>query len=161
MQESTQSELHRYKLRTDNNIDHQQIPLFNLEATAGLVALFKGQDDIVPIDYISIPNLPKSDGAVFVTGDSMYPLLKSGDIVIYKKIQDFQNNIFWGEMYLVSIDLEDDEYVSVKYVQKSQLGDDYITLVSQNQHHAPKDIHLSKVKAMGLVKASVRINAMQ
>ena len=91
----------------------------------------------------------------------MYPLLKSGDIVAYKEIQDLQNDIFWGEMYLVSIQLGDEEYVSVKWVQKSEKGDTHIRLVSENQHHQPKDIPLSKVRAMALVKASIRINSMR
>ena len=118
-------------------------------------------NDQIPIDYISIPNLPKCDGALTVAGDSMYPLLKSGDIVAYKEIQDLQNDIFWGEMYLVSIQLGDEEYVSVKWVQKSEKGDTHIRLVSENQHHQPKDIPLSKVRAMALVKASIRINSMR
>lgn len=91
----------------------------------------------------------------------MYPLLKSGDIVAYKAIQDFVNEVFWGEMYLLSISMSGEEYVTVKFVQKSEKGDDYIKLVSQNQHHSPKDIHLSKVLAMALIKASIRINSMK
>ncbi|QQV91537.1 transcriptional regulator [Winogradskyella phage Peternella_1] len=150
-----------YKLRTDKNYINQTIPLYNIEATAGLVNLFQNNSDQRPIDTIRIPNLPKCDGALYVTGDSMYPLLKSGDIVAYKKIEDFQNDVFWGEMYLVSVEVAGEEYVSVKYVQKSDKGDDYIKLVSQNQHHQPKDILLKKVRAMALIKASIRINSMQ
>ena len=149
-----------FKLRTDNNVDSQLIPIYNLEATAGLVNLFQKQGDTSPIDHLRIPNLPKCDGAVFVTGDSMYPLLKSGDIVAYKEIKDLPNEIFWGEMYIVSVEVAGEEFVSVKYIQKSDLGTEYITLVSHNQHHSPKNIHLSKVRAMAMVKASVRLNSM-
>lgn len=149
-----------FTLRTDNNISDQCIPIYNLEATAGLVNLFQNQNDTKPIDHLRIPNLPKCDGAVFVTGDSMYPLLKSGDIVAYKEIKDLPNEIFWGEMYIVSVEVAGEEFVSVKYVQKSELGIEYITLVSHNQHHAPKNVHLNKVRAMAMVKASVRINSM-
>jgi len=150
-----------YKLRTDRNYVDQSIPLYNIEATAGLVSLFQNNSNQKPIDTIRIPNLPKCDGALYVTGDSMYPLLKSGDIVAYKKIEDFANDIFWGEMYLVSVEVGGEEYVSVKYVQKSDKGEDYIKLVSQNQHHQCKDVKLDKVRAMALIKASIRINSMQ
>ena len=150
-----------YQLRTDRNHDNQIIPLYNLEATAGLVNLFQNQGDQTPIDTIRIPNLPKCDGAVFVTGDSMYPLLKSGDIVAYKQIYDFNNDIFWGEMYLVSVEVAGEEFVSVKYIQKSEKGEQYVKLVSQNQHHQPKNVSLNKVRALALVKASIRINSMQ
>ncbi|HZW63600.1 MAG TPA: S24 family peptidase [Flavobacteriaceae bacterium] len=159
--EVTNGSVNVYKLRTDRNHGYQDIPLYDLEATAGLVSLFKHQGDTQPIDFISIPNLPKCDGAVGVTGDSMYPLLKSGDIVMYKELELDINNIFFGEMYLISIDLSGEEYVSVKWIQRSNKGDDYIKLVSENQHHQPKDIPLKKVRALALVKASIRINAMR
>lgn len=151
----------RYLRRTDVMQKDQMIPLFNIEATAGLVELFNHVDEKTPIDFLSIPNLPKCDGAVFVTGDSMYPLLKSGDIVIYKQIHNINEGIFWGEMYLISVQLDDEEYVSVKYIQQSDLGLDYIKLVSQNGHHQPKDIHKDRIRALAMIKASVRINAMR
>jgi transcriptional regulator with XRE-family HTH domain len=150
-----------YIQRTDKLHKNQSIPLYNLEATAGLVELFQHVNEKTPIDYLSIPNLPKCDGAVFVTGDSMYPLLKSGDIVIYKQVYNIEEGIFWGEMYLISVDVDGEEYISVKYIQKSDQGDDYIKLVSQNGHHQPKDIRKDRIRAIAMIKASVRINAMR
>ena len=146
--------------RTDFSLDLQRIPLYNIEGTAGLVPLFLNQQGVTPIDYIQIPNLPRCDGAIYVTGDSMYPLLKSGDIVLYKQLHDIVNNIFWGEMYLISIDLDGEEYITVKYIQKSDLPE-HVRLVSQNQHHADKDIHIGKIKALALVKACIRMNSIR
>lgn len=148
-----------YKLKTDRALDAQQIPLYDIEAVAGLVPLFKDSKSQEPLDHISIPHLPKCDGAVYITGDSMYPLLKSGDIVLYKEINDIKNEIFWGEMYLLSIDMGGEEYITVKYIQKSEF-DGNVRLVSQNKHHQDKDVELSKIRALALVKASIRINSM-
>jgi phage repressor protein C with HTH and peptisase S24 domain len=137
----------------------QEIPLYDLEAVAGLRELFNSGKPQRVLDTIKIPNLPKCDGAISVTGDSMYPLLKSGDIVLYKETE-FEN-IFFGEMYLLSVKLNDwEEYITVKYVQKSDQGSDFVKLVSQNSHHQPKDIHISKISALALIKASIRINTM-
>lgn len=150
-----------YDLKTDKKISEAQvIPLYNVEASAGIVSLFLNSNQTKPIDYIQIPNLPKCDGAVYVTGDSMYPLLKSGDIVMYKQIHNIRDGLFWGEMYLVSMEIDDEEFVTVKYIQKSNKGEDYICLVSQNKHHQDKDIELKKVSALGLIKGSIRINSM-
>jgi hypothetical protein len=150
-----------YNLKTDHDLKEQRIPLYDQEATAGIIELFRNKNGkSKPIDFISIPNLPKCDGAIYVTGDSMYPLLKSGDIIMYKELENSINNIFFGEMYLVSIDLDGSEFVTVKWIHKSDKGDDFIKIVSQNSHHQPKDIHLSSVKAMALIKASIRINSM-
>jgi len=150
-----------YTQRTDVLHKNQAIPLYNLEATAGLVELFEHFNENIPMDYLSIPNLPKCDGAVFVTGDSMYPLLKSGDIVIYKKVNDINQGIFWGEMYLLAIELDQEEYITVKYIQKSDSGPEFIKLVSQNGHHQPMDIKKDRIRAMAMIKASVRINSMR
>jgi len=148
-----------FRLKTDTTVESQQIPLYDIEAVAGLVPLFTDNQKLKPVDHISIPNLPKCDGALYVTGDSMYPLLKSGDIVMYKQVNDIANNIFWGEMYLLSIALGDEEYVTVKYVQKAQ-EPGMVTLVSQNKAHQDKEVEISKIRAMALVKASIRMNAM-
>ncbi|WP_316633496.1 S24 family peptidase [uncultured Flavobacterium sp.] len=137
----------------------QEIPLYDLEAVAGLRELFNSGKPQRILDTIKIPNLPKCDGAISVTGDSMYPLLKSGDIILYKETE-FEN-IFFGEMYLLSVKLNDwEEYITVKYVQKSEQGQEFVRLVSQNSHHQPKDIHISKISALALIKASIRINTM-
>lgn len=137
----------------------QSVPLYSIEATAGLVPLFEQQASHTPVNYIHIPNLPKCDGAVYVAGDSMYPLLKSGDIVLYKQLHDL-NDIFWGDMYLLSIDIDGEEYITVKYIQRAE-REGYIKLVSQNTHHADKEIALSRVRAIALVKASIRMNSMR
>jgi hypothetical protein len=149
-----------YKRRTDKLVD-DPVPVYDLEATAGLVALFeKHGKGMKPIGHISIPGIPKCDGAIHVTGDSMYPLLKSGDLIMYKQVENSVDNIFFGEMYLISVDLEGDNYTTVKWLHRSDKGDQYIKLVSENRHHQPKDVHLSKVSALALVKVSIRRNAM-
>ncbi len=145
--------------RTDNTLPMQSVPLYSIEGTAGLVPLFSDNNSNKPINYIHIPNLPKCDGAIYVAGDSMYPLLKSGDIVLYKQLNDL-NDIFWGDMYLLSLDLEGEEYITVKYIQKSD-RDGYVRLVSQNPHHADKDVPMSRIRALALVKASIRMNSIR
>ncbi len=153
-------DLKSFDLKTDSKIEHQRIPLYSIQATAGVVPLFNHSDRFEPVDHITIPNLPKSDGALFVSGDSMYPLLKSGDIVIYKTISNDIEDIYFGEMYIISLELAGEEYTSVKFVQRSELGQGYIKLVSQNKHHEDKDVRVSKIRAMALVKASIRLNSM-
>ena len=143
------------KIEEDGNVI-----LYDVEAAANLKHLFDNKDENI-LGMIHIPNIPKCDGAVYVKGDSMYPLLKSGDIVAYKEIPLDMQHIFFGEMYLVSIDMDGDEYLTVKYVNHSDKGDDWIKLVSYNQYHQPKDFPLSSVKAMAIIKLSIRMNTMK
>lgn len=135
----------------------QSIPLYDITATAGVVSLFKDVHQNEPIDYIQIPNIPKCDGAVPIRGDSMYPLLKSGDIVLYKECQD-KTFISWGEMYLVYANVNGDDYFAAKWIQRSE-KEGFIKLVSQNAYHQPVDIPIDSVRNLALIKASIRINA--
>ena len=148
-----------YLHRTDKSLPLQSVPLYSIEGTAGLVPIFAEESTAKPVNFIHIPNLPKCDGAIYIAGDSMYPLLKSGDIVLYKQLHNIED-IFWGDMYLLSIDLEGEEYIVVKYIQKSERAG-YIKLVSQNPHHADKEIEISRIRAIALVKASIRMNSIR
>lgn len=152
-------ELHTFTHRTDNSLPLQSVPLYSIEGTAGLVPLFTHQEEFTPVNFIHIPNLPKCDGAIYIAGDSMYPLLKSGDIVLYKQLQNIED-IFWGDMYLLSIEIDGEEYITVKYIQKSD-REGYVKLVSQNPHHADKDVAINRIRAIALVKASIRMNSMR
>jgi hypothetical protein len=48
----------------------------------------------------------------------------------------------------------------VKYIQKSE-REGYVKLVSQNPHHADKEVELAKIRAIAFVKASIRMNSMK
>lgn len=139
--------------------DTQIVYLYDLEAAAGLRALFDNNRQNI-IDSIKIPNLPKCDGAIHIVGDSMYPLLKSGDIILYKQMPLDIANLLYGEMYLLSYDIDGDDYIVVKYIRKSEQGEPFVTLGSENPAHAPRDIDFQRITALALVKASVRINCM-
>ena len=135
--------------------DKQLIPIYDLQASAGLVSLFRNPSDFSPVDYLMIPNIGKVDGGIFAFGDSMYPLIKSGDIPIYRQLNNIEYSTIWGETYILSFDLEGEEYIVIKYVQRSEIAG-HVKLVSQNQHHQPIDISMDRINAYAQVKASVR-----
>ena len=150
---------HTFSLKTDRNVPIQKIPLYDFNASAGLVAIFN-EVYPEPMDFLQIPNLPVVDGAIFVRGESMSPLLKSGDIVMFKKKELSIESIIWGEIYLLSFVLDGDTYTAVKYIRKSD-EDGKVRLVSFNPDFAPKDIPLSSITALALVKASITFHTME
>ena len=75
----------------------------------------------------------------------MYPLLKSGDIVLYKQLHDI-DDIFWGDIYLLSIDIDGEEYVTVKYIQKSD-REGYVKLVRSERCTTPTRTWKSRASA--------------
>ena len=141
---------------TDKKCEIQQIPLYATEISAGLTTLYSDQTQQIPIGNITIPNSPKCDGAIPVRGDSMYPILKAGDIVCYKEIS--LENALWGEIHNIYIDADGDEMFVTKYLQKSEKGEEYVTLVSYNPHHQPQDVLKKHIKSIAIVKMSIRYN---
>lgn len=133
--------------------DISSFPLYSIDASAGLNKLFIGDSEL--LGQISIPNAPRCDGAVYVIGDSMYPLLKSGDIIAYRQVHNL-DSIIYGEIYLIQLENDGDISIVVKYVKRSEKGDDYIKLVSYNKEHDPKDVPVSWVRAIARVTLTIR-----
>ena len=148
-----------FSLKTDRIVDQQEVPLYDYNATAGLVAIFNDHA-LEPTDFLKIPNLPPVDGAIYIRGESMSPLLKSGDIVMYKKKELSIDSILWGEIYLLSFVSDGDTYTAVKYIQKADEADK-VRLASFNPTFAPKDIPMSSITALALVKASLTFHTME
>lgn len=155
----TSEQSHIFTLSTDKKVEIQDIPLYDLSATAGLMAIFN-DNFINPEDYLRVPNLPPVDGAIYVRGESMTPLLKSGDIIIYKKLALSLDSVLWGQIYLLSFEAGGDFFTVVKYIQKADRPD-YIRLVSQNSQFEPKDIPLNSVRALAIVKASITFHTIE
>ena len=150
---------HTFRLKSDRSIDSQEIPLYDFDASAGLVAIFNNHH-VEATDYLRIPNLPPVDGAIYVRGESMSPLLKSGDIVMYKKKELSIDSILWGEIYLLSFVSDGDTYTAVKYIRKSERPD-CVCLASFNPAFAPMDVPMSAITALALVKASLTFHTME
>ena len=138
---------------TEKKEGTQVVYLYDFKASAGLRSLFDNSRQNI-IDTIKIPNLPKCDGAIHIVGDSMYPLLKSGDIIAYRQVYNLQS-IIYGEIYLIQLENDGDISIVVKYVKRSEKGDDYIKLVSYNKEHDPKDVPLSWVRAVARVTLTI------
>ena len=143
--------------KTPDRTDDRNIPLYDITAAANLKTLLSNRRQYL-LDNIHIPNVPQCDGAVYISGDSMYPILKSGDIIGFKEISSLEC-IIYGEMYLVSFHIDGDDYLAVKYVNRSE-KEGCIKLVSYNPHHDPMDLPMNNIQAMGIVKFSIRKNMM-
>ena len=146
-----------FSLKSDHRVLSQTVPLYRITAHAGILALFHDDNSNIPVGTIQIPNLPPCDGALYVHGESMSPILKSGDIILYKKVST--DKILWGEMYLLAFTLDGDDYIAIKYIRKAADPTE-VTLVSQNPDYSPQDIPLQSIRALALIKASVRFNTM-
>lgn len=146
-----------YHPKSGERQDDRYVALYNIQAAANLRTLLTNRKQYVE-GKILIPDIPACDGALRISGDSMYPILKSGDIVGFKEITSLEN-IIYGEIYLVSFRMDGDDYLAVKYVKRSEVPE-HIRLVSYNTNHEPMDVPMTSIQAMALVKFSIRKHVM-
>lgn len=135
--------------------EDRSVPLYDITAVSNLNSLLNDGPHRL-LGKMRIPQAPRCDGAVFVSGDAMYPLLKAGDIVGFKALAGVQE-IIYGEMYLVSFVIGTEEFLVVKYINRSDKKD-CIRLISYNAFYQPMDIPSDSVRSLGIIKFSVRKN---
>ena len=140
------------------DVGHELIPIYDISAAANLQTLFTDNNQVL-LGQIKIPNAPVCDGAIYVRGDSMYPLIKSGDTVCFKQLNSI-NNLIAGEIYIVDFNVEGDDFLVVKYVKWTDDNKTHLRLISYNDHHHDMIIPASAVLAMALVKIVIRVNSM-
>ena len=146
-----------HQSKTPEVLDDRRVPLFDIRAAANLKTLLEDRPQYA-LGEIVIPNVPSCDGAIYISGDSMYPILKPGYIVGFRYVTDF-STILYGEMYLVSFRNGDEDYLVVKYVNKSSVSG-RIILSSYNPNHGPIELSLEQVRSMAIVKFSIRKHLM-
>lgn len=135
-------------------IEFQEVPIYDFEASASFQSSFSDftVDEIKEI--MVLPRLSKVDGGAYISGNSMEPVARHGDLVAYKELFDAPSSILWGEIYLVALNIEGEHYILLKYLYPSPLGSDFIRLVSENEaQHPAKEVPLKSIQAIAIVKA--------
>lgn len=125
----------------------QPVKLYDITASAGFFELYN-DDNQRPIDTISVPSSVQADGAIYARGNSMQPVISSGDIIAFKVIND-PMYIAWGSIYIIDYSINGDHYTTVKILQPGSTTGT-IKLVSTNNDYPPREIpsdniHLARV----------------
>lgn len=128
---------------TNRNVS---IPYYDIEISAGTVNFYKDYPEL-PHTTLEIPFVQGVDLAMPVYGDSMYPKIKNGDIVLLKEIHD-KTVILYGEIYLVITE----DYRTLKYIRKHPTSEEKILLVSENDRYDPVPMALNNVIHLFLYK---------
>ena len=91
------------------------IPFYDIEVEGSVMPLSEMGVSEHPDEWIDAGDwFPDADSAMRVHGDSMFPVYKSGSIVVMKEVRD-KNLIIYGQDYV----LITSEYRVVKRIQKS------------------------------------------
>ena len=104
--------------------------------------------DYMPLYIANISDVPDMM-CIKVTGDSMYPKIEDGDIIVVRR-QPIVDN---GQIAVVLIDGEDG------VVKKINSGNDFIELISINPMYPPRrfeDEDTERISIVGLVKQIIK-----
>ena len=124
-----------------------KLKVYDLDVQAGYMPLF---DDVStsPSGEISFLGSETCDFAVKVHGESMSGKVSNGGIVAVKEITDL-DVIPYGHIFLIITD----DLRTLKYIRKSEQGNDFVKLIPHNQIDFDAfDIHRSKIKKLYIVK---------
>ena len=130
-----------------------KVPLLPVEAIAGLSVGFADGVNIKDCRLISTP-FPGSQYAIQVSGESMTPEIKSGEIIYVKRI-DERAFIPWGNIVV----LDTANGALVKEIQPCDEDDDFIMAISCNPKFRPYRIEKTAIYGIYKVLGKVSINS--
>ncbi|MEG1865836.1 MAG: S24 family peptidase [Bacteroides sp.] len=103
-------------------------------------------DDV--IGCVNLPEIKKDSKIITASGDSMEPVIYSGDRVVIREIFDW-NDIFYGQIYMILMD----EYRMIKYIRKYEEDENkYIILRSRNKEYDDMRFERSKIKRLFIIE---------
>lgn len=132
------------------------VPLYDPGAALEGTGLFAG-GALTPVCYLRLPGLPVCDGAMTVRGDAMSPVLCEGDIVLYKWEEEPSDAIEWGRLYLLSLRLGDEEFVTIGYAEPA-LDPARVRLVRANSGYPPQEISRTEILALARIKSRLHFD---
>ncbi len=127
-------------------------PVYDIDVTAGALprARMFASENIV--GYVNLPSIPPGCRIVGVSGDSMQPVIRSGDLLAVRELTNIQQ-IFWGQIYVVVLD----DYCMVKYVRRHE-NPEMVILRSENPNYDDMEIHRSEIRDLMFVQHIVHVD---
>ena len=104
------------------------------------------------IGYIDLPDMSQRCRIVKVSGDSMTPVIRNGDMLAVRELTNAQH-IFWGQIYVVLLD----DYCMVKYVRRHADASKVI-LRSENPQYDDMEIDRSDIRELMFVQNIIHID---
>lgn len=129
------------------------IPVYNIAAARSLRALHKNADKY-KVGELQIIDSPDCDGALYMRGDTMHPIIRGNDLVAYKMLKS-ATAILSNEMYIVEYELGDDHFMMVRRAY-SEDQNKSLRLVANNEQYGDVVIPISAIRCIALIKMSVR-----
>ena len=127
-------------------------PVYDIDVTAGSASREMIFADDRIIGHINVPGISLDSRIVRVSGDSMQPVINSGDYIAVREIRDL-SVIYWGQIYVVVLD----DYSMVKYLRK-HLDCDKVILRSENPMYDDMELPRSAIRKLFFVDNIIHID---
>lgn len=125
------------------------IPIYDVPIDASFLERYTDdRKHFEPIGFLNLPKLRNCNFAAVISGNSMYPIMKSGTIAACRIIENL-DYFDEGEMYLIATT---NGFETVKYVQTGETPDE-LKLIPHNEKIKPTYIKKSMVIRVCLVEA--------
>lgn len=127
-------------------------PVYDIDVTAGVMPrdrMFTAENII---GYIDLPNMSGRCRIVKVSGDSMSPVIRSGDMLAVRELSNTQH-IFWGQIYVVLLD----DYCMVKYIRR-HTDPQKVILRSENPQYDDMEIVRNDIRELMFVQNIIHID---
>ena len=140
------------QIRNVPSTDRQGTPVYDIDVTAGIMprARMFATENIV--GYVNLPGIPEGCRIVTVSGDSMYPVIRSGDFIAVRELSNLQQ-IFWGQIYVVVLD----DYCMVKYVRRHD-DPEMVILRSENRNYDDMEVRRTDIRDMMFVQHILHVD---
>lgn len=130
------------------------VPYYDVDFCLGLREMYQDTPE-VPVQLIDIPGYSKADFWCKTTGDSMCPVINSGDIIAMKEVKDWQSFLLMNEAYGI---VTSNEQRMVKVIRPGSDTDHFI-LHSYNSEYPDQEIDKNMVLRIYKVIGAISIRA--
>ena len=107
-----------------------------------------------PTAWLSIPWLQDCDAAFPATGNSMYPRLQPGEVVLCKYFPSWREYVPYGEIFVIITKA----FRTVKYIKKASKATHYLLVPENLEEHEPFEVPISEILNILIVKGSIKQN---
>lgn len=130
------------------------VPYYDVDFCLGLREMYQDTPE-VPVQLIDIPGYSKADFWCKTTGDSMCPVINSGDIIAMKEVKDWQSFLLMNEAYGI---VTSNEQRMVKVIRPGSDTDHFI-LHSYNSEYPDQEIDKNMVLRIYKVIGAISIRS--
>ena len=128
-------------------------PVYDIDVTAGYKPQARMFTDDQIVGYVDLPDVMNNQCRIVrVSGDSMSPVIKSGDYIAVRELSNTRQ-IFWGQIYVILLD----DYRLVKYIRRH---DDprMVILRSENKHYDDMEVARDEIRDLMFVQNILHVD---